>query len=125
MNLKLGGVLLAGAPRLLRVVNSSPTTTDLIGNGYVMTAELIKAQIDKLANELYDNGWKDCRDHYASLPLNPAKTERLGKENIVQKRRLSLAVKLLRLAQASECGQLGQYDRFFEEGFHQGIEEEV
>jgi hypothetical protein len=125
LNLKLGGVLHVGTPRLRRVVNSSPTTTVLIGNGYAMTVESIKAQIDELASELYDNGWKDCRDHYASLPLNSAKTERLEKENIIQKRRLSLAVKLLRMAQASECGQLGQYDRFFQEGYEVGFEEVV
>jgi len=80
---------------------------------------------DKLVAEVYDKGWEDCRDYYASLPINPAKTEMLEKENLIQKRRLALAVRLLRLAQTSECGKLGQYDRFFEEGYEEGFEDYV
>jgi hypothetical protein len=83
-----------------------------------MTVELIKAKITTLANDCYEEGWNDCREYYAQVEL-------LEKENVVQKRRLSLAVRLLRLAQASECGQLGQYDRFFQEGYEKGFEEKV
>jgi len=97
-----------------------------------MTVESIKVQIDALANERYEDGWKDCRNHYAKLPLESARVEHLtlrcnelARQNRLQARRLSLAVKLLRLAQASECGQLGQYNRFFEEGYEVGFEEDV
>lgn len=132
MNLKLGGVPVVGIPRLQKVVNSSPTTTVLIGNGYAMTAKLIKAQIDKLANDCYEEGWNDCLKQMSEEPFSAARTrqleinyDELRTARIIQERRLTLAVKLLRLAQRSECGKLGQYDRFFEEGFHQGIEETV
>jgi hypothetical protein len=132
MNLRHVGALPVGVPSLQRVVNSSPTTTDLIGNGYAMTAELIKAQIDKLANDCYEEGWNDCLKQMSEEPFSAARTrqleinyDKLRTVRIIQERRLTLAVRLLRLAQRSECGKLGQYDRFFEEGFHQGIEEDA
>jgi hypothetical protein len=132
LNLKPDGVLLAGTPRLRKVVNLSPTTTDLTESGCVMTVELIKAQIDKLANDSYEEGWKDCKENLSLQPFNAERTESLAskceeltKQNRIQERRLRLAVKLLRHAQASECGQLGQYDRFFQERYEVGFEEEA
>jgi hypothetical protein len=104
----------------------------LIGNGYAMTVESIKAQIDQLANDCYEDGWKDCKENLSLQPFEPERTERLEREckelaakNRIQAKKLNLAVKLLRSAQASECGQLGQYDRFFQEGYEVGFEEQA
>jgi hypothetical protein len=95
-----------------------------------MTVELIKAQIDKLANDCYEDGWKDCKENISLQPFNAEHTQllkircdELSRQNRIQERKLRLAVKLLRLAQESECGQLGQYDRFFQEGYEVGFEE--
>ncbi len=97
-----------------------------------MNVESIKAQIDTLANQSYEEGWKDCQENNSLQPFNPERTEKLARQcvelsklNRIQERRLNLAVRLLRHAQASACGQLGQYDRFFEEGYNIGFEEQV
>ncbi len=97
-----------------------------------MSVDSVKAQIDLLANESYEDGWNDCMKELAGQPFSAARTQQLeenynilSKVNRIQKRKLSLAVKLLRMAQASECGKLGQYDRFFEERYHEGIEDYV
>ena len=97
-----------------------------------MTVESIKAQIDQLANDCYEDGWKDCKENLSLQPFEPERTERLEREceeltrqKRVQERKLRLAVRLLRMAQASECGQLGQYDRFFQEGYEVEFEEVV
>jgi hypothetical protein len=94
------------------------------------SVERLKTQIDKLANECYEDGWKDCKENIMLQPFNAEHTQlltlqckELTEKTRVQENKLRLAVKLLRSAQASECGQLGQYDRFFQEGYEVGFEE--
>lgn len=97
-----------------------------------MNIEQLKDQIDSLANEAYTDGWNDCLLHLAKQSFSPARTQQLEKNfkelNLkfrLQEKKLRLAVRLLRHAQRSECGQLGQYDRFFDEGYHEGIDEYI
>jgi hypothetical protein len=97
-----------------------------------MTVESIKAQIDQLANQSYEDGWNDCKENLSFQPFEAERTKRLEQEckelaekNRIQERKLRLAVRLLRLAQESECGQLGQYDRFIQEGYEVGFEDHV
>jgi hypothetical protein len=92
----------------------------------------IKSQIDKLENEAYEDGWNDCKENIMLQPFNAEHTQlltlqckELTEKNRIQEQKLRLAVKLLRLAQASECGQLGQYDRFFQERYEVGFEDHV
>lgn len=86
--------------------------------------ELLKL-VDKLENETYDQGWADCKIHYAQQEFSPARTKALSdtvrdlqKDNKLFKKKLALATKLLRYAQSSPCGSQGQFDRFFDEGYN-------
>ena len=97
-----------------------------------MMKTTVVSEISERMNKAYEDGWNDCLKQMSDESFSVARIRQLEinyKElkatNIIQKRRLALAIRLLRLAQRSECGQLGQYDRFFEEGYHSGFEEEV
>lgn len=87
----------------------------------------VKSAIDKLMEEAYNDGYKDAAKYYADQPFSAARTEALSKTVIsvqkdlrIAKKKLSLATKLLRHAQEGPCGQDGQFDRFFQEGYDAG-----
>lgn len=89
--------------------------------------EEINSLVEKLEKLAYNRGWDDCKEYYAAQPYSAARTDNLSatvkdlqKDLKDVKKRLSLAVKLLRHAQASPCGQDGQFDRFFQERYDAG-----
>ncbi len=95
-----------------------------------MKIEDLKRQLDIAINEAYEEGWEDCKENASHLEFSPVRTQylmdkcaELAKQNRVQESKLRLAVKLIRLAQSSDCGKLGQYDRFFQEGYEEGFED--
>ena len=77
--------------------------------------ESIKLLINQIADEAYEDGWKDCKENISLQKAHNEDYEVLRKSFIVQKRKLNLAIKLLRYAQMTECGKNGQFDRFFQE----------
>lgn len=89
--------------------------------------EGICSLVEKLEALSYDRGYKDAAKYYADQPFSAARTEALSKTVIsvqkdlrIAKKKLSLATKLLKHAQEGPCGQDGQFDRFFQEGYDAG-----
>lgn len=92
-----------------------------------VSIESVKLSIDKIAEEAYEEGYKDATEWYSKQPFSAARTDLLSitVQNIQKdlkdtKRKLALATKLLRYAQTTPCGSQGQFDRFFEEGYDAG-----
>lgn len=84
----------------------------------------LNKHITEIKKRSFDDGFEAARTRYATEEFSPARTENLSKTVIrlqselkYHKKRLSLATKLLRYAQSTECGKNGQFDRFFEEGY--------
>jgi len=88
--------------------------------------------IDKVIEAAYEEGWKDCKENlslqpgvnYATYNLLLDTHNQMNRQYLIQKRKLSLAIKLIRYAQMTPCGKDGQFDRFFQE-YSEEYEHEV
>ena len=104
--------------------------------GFVMTVrrkemieclESMRSEMDLLLERVYEEGYKSCFEYYSKQPFNAARTDLLSEAvEYLQKnlkhaeKKLTLATRLLKYAQSTPCGQQGQFDRFFEEGYDAG-----
>jgi hypothetical protein len=77
--------------------------------------KFVTGLIEEIINQSYEDGWNDCKENMTLQLLEEDRYKDLEKKFKIQKRRLSLAIKLLRYAKSTPCGANGQFDRFFEE----------